>query len=141
MDKTHIINKYKDFIFEIQMSNSYFSIYNLKDIEFIPSDDDYLHDQIYLVFDPISNDETETVFEINLGVDVLAVSEMGVTHLLKTIRVESTESFFEFSENSCNLLKDLISSLVTDNQSEVNDNTKESIKILEPYYFNNIRFF
>ena len=123
------------------MSNSYFSIYNLKDIEFIPSDDDYPHDQIYLVFDPISTDESESIFEINLGVDVLAVSEIGVTHLSKTIRVESSENYFEFSENSCNLLKELISSLITDNYYEVNENTKESIKILEPYYFNNIRFF
>lgn len=140
LNKEQIISKYKDFIFEIQTGSEGFFLYSLKDMDFIPHDEDFKQDQIYLVFESFSNDNKEIIFEVNLGVDVLAVFERMVGHFKKTIRVECTESDFEFSENSCVLLKDLLNDSILDNESFLNEDSKDSVKSLEPYYFNNIRF-
>ena len=140
MDKSQIINKYKDFIFEIQTGSEGFSIYSLKDVDFIPHDVDFKQDQIYFIFETFSNENREVIFEINLGVDVIAMFKKMVGHFKKTIRVECTESDFEFSENSCITLKDLINDMITGNESFLNADSVDSIKNLEPYYFNNIRF-
>ena len=140
LNKEQIISKYKDFIFEIQTGSEGFFLYSLKDMDFIPHDEDFKQDQIYLVFESFSNDNKEIIFEVNLGVDVLAVFERMVGHFKKTIRVECTESDFEFSENSCVLLKDLVNDSILDNESFLNEDSKDSVKSLEPYYFNNIRF-
>ena len=140
LNKEQIISKYKDFIFEIQTGSEGFFLYSLKDVDFIPHDEDFKQDQIYLVFESFSNDNKEIIFEVNLGVDVLAVFERMVGHFKKTIRVECTESDFEFSENSCVLLRDLLNDSILGNESFLNEDSKDSVKSLEPYYFNNIRF-
>ena len=140
LNKEQIISKYKDFIFEIQTGSEGFFLYSLKDMDFIPHDEDFKQDQIYLVFESFSNDNKEIIFEVNLGVDVLAVFERMVGHFKKTIRVECTESDFEFSENSCVLLRDLLNDSILGNESFLNEDSKDSVKSLEPYYFNNIRF-
>lgn len=135
-----IINKYKDFIFEIQTPSDGFFIYSLKDLDFIPHDEDFNQDQLYLVFESKSSDNKEIVFEINLGVDVLAIFEKMVGHFKKTIRVECTESEFEFSQDSCIMLKNILSDVIEGNEPFLNDASVDSLKTLEPYYFNNIRF-
>lgn len=140
MNKTEIINKYKDFIFEIQTEGEGFFIYEFKDFDFIPHDEEVNQDQIYLIFESFSKNFKEIVFEINLGVDVLAVFDKMVGHFKKTIRVECTEPDFEFSQDSCLGLKDVLFDIINGNESSLNDASMDSIKNLEPYYFNNIRF-
>ena len=140
MDRNQIIGKYTDFIFEIQIGENDFFIYSLKDFDFMPHDEDVQQDQIYLIFESLSKDEREIIFEINLGVDVLAVFERMVGHFKKTIRVECSEPSFEFSENSCIVLKEIISDIFLMNETFLNEESKDCIKTLEPYYFNNIRF-
>lgn len=140
LDKIELLDKYKDFIFEIQTGTEGFFIYFLKDVDFIPHDKDFKFDQVYLVFESLSNDNREVIFEINLGVEVFAIFEKLVGHFKKTIRVECTESDFEFSENSCILLKNLLVDIIIDNESKLNQESKDSVDTLEPYYFNNVRF-
>lgn len=140
MDKSQIINKYKDFIFEIQTHSDGFFIYLLKDIDFIPHDEDFNQDQLYLVFESHSSDSKEVIFEVNLGVDVLAIFEKMVGHFKKTIRVECTEPEFEFSQDSCVMLKNVLFDVIDGNEPFLNDASVDSLKTLEPYYFNNIRF-
>lgn len=140
MDKIQILNKYKDFIFEIQTKSDNFFIFQLRDLDFIPHDEDFTQDQLYLVFESLSKDNREVVFEINLGVDVLAVFDKMVGHFKKTIRVECTETEFEFSQDSCTHLRDILLDVITGNEAFLNDASVDSIKSLELYYFNNIRF-
>ena len=140
MNKTEIINKYKDFIFEIQIGDKDFFIYQLNDFDFVPHDKNFNQDLLYLTFESYCNQRKELIFEINLGVDVLAIFEKMVGHFSKTIRVECTESEFEFSENSCIILKNLINEAFNGKENFLNKNSVDSIKTLEPYYFNNIRF-
>jgi hypothetical protein len=140
LNKTEIINKYKDFIFEIQTQSEGFFLYTLNDIDFIPHDEEYNQDQLYLIFESLSSVYKEIVFEINLGVDVLAVFEKMIGHFKKTIRVESTESEFEFSQDSCVALKEILFEVIKGNEPFLNDASKDCIKNLEPYFFNNIRF-
>lgn len=140
MDKIQILNKYKDFIFEIQTESDNFFIYHLKDFDFIPHDEEFNQDQLYLIFESFSKDHKEVIFEINLGVDVLAVFDKMVGHFKKTIRVECTETSFEFSQDSCMMLKEILFDIIDGNEPFLNDASVDSIKTLEPYYFNNIRF-
>lgn len=140
MTKAEIINKYKDFIFEIQTESEDFFIYSLVDLDFIPHDEDVNQDQLYLIFESFSSKHKEIVFEINLGVDVLAIFDKVVGHFKKTIRVESTETNFEFSQDACMILKDILYDTIEGNEKSLNDASVDSIKTLEPYYFNNIRF-
>jgi hypothetical protein len=134
------MNKYKDFIFEIQTQSEGFSIYSLKELDFIPHDEEINQDQIYLVFESLSNENREIIFEINLGVDVMAIFNRMVGHFKKTIRVECSEPEYEFSENSCIVLKNLINDIVMGNETFLNSDSVDSVKTLEPYYFNNVRF-
>ena len=140
MDKTHILGKYKDFIFEIQTNSEGFFIYSLKNLDFIPHDENFNQDQIYLIFESLSKDLNELIFEINLGVDVLAIFNKMVGHFKKTIRVESTDPDFEFSQDSCTYLRDILLDIIKGNESSLNDASIDSIKTLELYYFNNVRF-
>jgi hypothetical protein len=140
LDKIHILNKYKDFIFEIQTNNEGFFIYQLKDLDFIPHDEEVNQDQLYLIFESLSKEFKEIIFEVNLGVDVLAIFNKVVGHFKKTIRVECTDPEFEFTQESCLVLKDILVDLIKGNESFLNDASIDSIKTLEPYYFNNIRF-
>ena len=140
MDRLEIMNKYKDFIFEIQTQSEGFSIYSLKELDFIPHDEEINQDQIYLVFESLSNENREIIFEINLGVDVMAIFNRMVGHFKKTIRVECSEPEYEFSENSCIVLKNLINDIVMGNETFLNSDSVDSVKTLEPYYFNNVRF-
>ena len=140
MDRLEIMNKYKDFIFEIQTQSEGFSIYSLKELDFIPHDEEIYQDQIYLVFESLSNENREIIFEINLGVDVMAIFNRMVGHFKKTIRVECSEPEYEFSENSCIVLKNLINDIVMGNETFLNSDSVDSVKTLEPYYFNNVRF-
>jgi len=140
LDRLEIMNKYKDFIFEIQTQSEGFSIYSLKELDFIPHDEEINQDQIYLVFESLSNENREIIFEINLGVDVMAIFNRMVGHFKKTIRVECSEPEYEFSENSCIVLKNLINDIVMGNETFLNSDSVDSVKTLEPYYFNNVRF-
>jgi len=140
LNKAEIINKYKDFIFEIQTQSEGFFLYTLNDIDFIPHDEDYSQDQLYLIFESLSSIYKEIVFEINLGVDVLAVFDKMIGHFKKTIRVESTEPDFEFSQDACVALKEILFDVIKNNEPFLNDASKDCIKNLEPYFFNNIRF-
>lgn len=140
MDKSQIINKYKDFIFEIQTQSEGFFLYSLKDYDFIPHDEEFNQDQLYLIFESYLSNYKEIIFEVNLGVDVLAVFDKMVGHFKKTIRVECTEAEFEFSQDSCVSLKEILFDIVDGNETFLNDASVDSLKTLEPYYFNNIRF-
>ena len=140
MNKLDIIDKYKDFIFEIQTNSEGFFIYLLKDLDFIPHDEEINQDQLYLIFESFSKDYKEIIFEVNLGVDVLAIFNKMVGHFKNTIRVECSDPEFEFTQDSCMVLKDILYDIIKGNESFLNDASIDSIKTLEPYYFNNIRF-
>ena len=66
LDKIELLDKYKDFIFEIQTGTEGFFIYFLKDVDFIPHDKDFKFDQVYLVFESLSNDNREVIFILNV---------------------------------------------------------------------------
>ena len=70
----------------------------------------------------------------------MAIFNRMVGHFKKTIRVECSEPEYEFSENSCIVLKNLINDIVMGNETFLNSDSVDSVKTLEPYYFNNVRF-
>ena len=138
-DYTSILNKYRHNIFEIQTNGNNFGLYTLKTIDFVQHDQTYSFDQIYFIFESIDKDQYEILAEINLGVDLMISYNNEIKHFTKTIRVECSEENLEFSENACIILKNILNNILNLDQNLFNENSKASIKTIEPYYFNNIR--
>jgi hypothetical protein len=141
LDPNSILDKYSNIIFEIQTPTYGYFLYSLIYIDFVPKDEKYKYDQLYLTFESIDVKNFELLIEINLGVDVLVVFEETVNKFKKTIRVASSEPEFEFSEESCKVLKSLLDDLIYSLPDNVDEASIDSVKSLEPHYFNNIRLF
>ena len=140
MDSNQILDKYTNNFFEIQTERNGYFLYFLTNIDFIPKDPVYDADQLYLIFESADVKGDEILIEINLGVDVMASFGDTINHFKKTIRVECSEPDFEFSETSCILLKKLLDDIIIVQYDSITKESIDSIKTMEPYYINNIRF-